>query len=688
VTLDKVPEELYSAIICNTGQVEEWKRLFAIQEIEGDLHTPKYTDPLSIEFLKANPFLVLDTAFFGLEFTEKLLAVFDNLDEAVDGLLVHSENFQALNFISNNYQNQVNAVYADPPYNTSASEIIYKNSYKHSSWLSLISDRLYLAKSLMTDKAISCVTIDDFEMQYLNMLLTEVFGEENRQATTVIRSKPQGRATAVGFSPNHEYGLFYSKTTDAVVGRIPRDEERSARYKERDEQGIYTWANFRKTGGDSLRENRPKSFYPVYVSTNGQLRIVEMKWDDVERVWHPSEPALSEEITVFPIDDDGTERVWTTGWDRAQQETEELLAREVGGRWQVYRKYRPNQEGALPGTWWDNSLYSASESGTKLLQKLFGTSGDFSYPKSLFAVIDCLRAANLSGNGTVLDFFAGSGTTGHATIVLNREDEGRRKYILIEMGDYFNTVLKPRIQKVIYSKDWKDGKPLSREGSSHLFKYIRLESYEDALNNLQLKSTDKQQSLLTHHDKLREDYMLSYMLDVESHGSASLLNTDAFKDPFGYQMKIARGNETKDTTIDLMETFNYLLGIKVLRISAPERRSAEFERDGEGRLKITGKPRSCNAGEGWLFREVEGATLGGEKVLIIWRILTGNAEEDNLMLENYFSKRNYSTLDFEFNRIYVNGDNNLENLKIGEEQWKVALIEEEFKRLMFDVEGV
>lgn len=251
-----------------------------------------------------------------------------------------------------------------------------------------------------------------------------------------------------------------------------------------------------------------------------------------------------------------------------------------------------------------------------------------------------------------------------------------------------DAVLKPRTQKVIYSRDWSNGKPISREGSNHLFKYIRLESYEDALNNLQLKSNDKQQSLLTHHDKLREDYMLSYMLDVESHGSASLLNTDAFKDPFGYQMKIARGNETKDTNIDLMETFNYLLGIKVLRISAQERRTAEFERDGEGRLKLKGKPRSCNAGEGWLFREVEGETLGGEKVLIIWRTLTSNAEEDNLMLENYFSKRNYSTLDFEFNRIYVNGDNNLENLKIGEEQWKVALIEEEFKRLMFDVEEV
>nr|WP_298433864.1 hypothetical protein [Geobacter sp.] len=256
------------------------------------------------------------------------------------------------------------------------------------------------------------------------------------------------------------------------------------------------------------------------------------------------------------------------------------------------------------------------------------------------------------------------------------------------MGEYFDTVLKPRIQKVIYSKDWNNGKPLSREGSSHLFKYIRLESYEDALNNLRLKRTPEQGSLLEQHDRLREQYILSYMLDVESAGSASLLNISAFADPFNYRMSIARGNETRETVVDLAETFNWLLGIKVLRISRKEHRTADFATDAEGRLEVKGRPRTCAAGEGWTFQEVEGETLGGDKVLVIWRTLTDNPEQDNVMLDAWFSKRNYSILDFEFSRIYVNGDNNLENLKIGEERWKVALIEEEFKRLMFDVEGV
>jgi adenine-specific DNA-methyltransferase len=251
--------------------------------------------------------------------------------------------------------------------------------------------------------------------------------------------------------------------------------------------------------------------------------------------------------------------------------------------------------------------------------------------------------------------------------------------------------------------------------------YIRLESYEDAINNLQLIRTPEQGSLLEQHDLLREQYMLSYMLDVESAGSASLLNISAFADPFGYRMNIARGNETKETVVDMVETFNWLLGIKVLRISQKEYRTADFARDGEGRLQIVkGRMRKANPIVGWVerphretqqsdagirdalpnlqniqnppvcwtFQEVEGKTLSGDKVLVIWRTLTDNPEQDNLMLDTWFGKRNYSTLDFEFARIYVNGDNNLENLKIGEERWKVALIEAEFKKLMFDVEGV
>ena len=224
------------------------------------------------------------------------------------------------------------------------------------------------------------------------------------------------------------------------------------------------------------------------------------------------------------------------------------------------------------------------------------------------------------------------------------------------MGNYFETVTKPRIQKVIYSKDWKDGKPVSREGSSHCFKYLRLESYEDALNNLTLRRTQEQQLALEANPEFKENYLLSYMLDVESKGS--LLNIQSFVHPFNYQLNIAAGTvgESQPTKIDLVETFNYLIGLRVQTLQS-----------------IRG------------FRVVTGLTPAGDRTLIIWRDLE---ENNNAALEEFFRKQDYNPRDMEFDLIYVNGDNNLENLRRPDETWKVRLIEEDFLRLMFDSEGL
>lgn len=253
----------------------------------------------------------------------------------------------------------------------------------------------------------------------------------------------------------------------------------------------------------------------------------------------------------------------------------------------------------------------------------------------------------------IIDYFAGSGTTAHAVINLNREDGGNRKYILVEMGEYFDTVLKPRIQKVVYSKDWKDGKPVSREGISHMFKYLRLEGYDDALDNLLARRTDSQQKTLEKMGRqTREDYMLSYFLDIETKASDSLLNIDRFSDPFSYTLKIRKDNELKDEKVDLVETFNYLIGLYVKQTEA-----------------IRG------------FKVVRGNLRTGEKTMVIWRNLKEKTNED---LDEFFKKQKYNTLDFEFDLIFVNGDNNLENLKVAEDKWKVRMIEEEFKKRMFE----
>lgn len=154
ITLDQMPEELYPEIAANEAQCEEWVRLFAIDEIKKDLARPGYEVPLTMEFLKANPFLVLDTAFFDERFKDRLLASMDDLDAHTDGFLVNAENFQVLTALRRRYAGDVKCIYIDPPYNTAASEIPYKNDYKHSSWLSLISNRVAACTPFMTEEAV------------------------------------------------------------------------------------------------------------------------------------------------------------------------------------------------------------------------------------------------------------------------------------------------------------------------------------------------------------------------------------------------------------------------------------------------------------------------------------------------------------------------------------------------------
>jgi adenine-specific DNA-methyltransferase len=268
------------------------------------------------------------------------------------------------------------------------------------------------------------------------------------------------------------------------------------------------------------------------------------------------------------------------------------------------------------------------------------------------------------------------------------------------MGDYFDTVLLPRLKKVTFTPEWKDGKPKrlatteGAERSPRIIKVVRLESYEDTLNNLDTRRTQQQQSLLDQPqakgaDGFKEQYLLRYMLDVETRGSQSLLNVKAFADPTAYKLKVKRpgSDESREVNVDLLETFNWLVGLIVQGIAVPQSFTADFERDAEGRLILKGRLRLDATGP-WWFRTVTGTTPDGRRTLVIWRKLTGDVEQDNLVLDTWFTRAGYSAKDSEFGLIYVNGDNNLENLKAADDTWKVRLIEEDFHRLMFDTEGL
>jgi adenine-specific DNA-methyltransferase len=651
VTLDRVPQELYPEIAANDAQRTEWVKLFAIDEIKAEkLGDVKYSNPLTLEFLKANPYLVLDTKFFSEEFKQKLLASFENIDEKMDGLLIHSENFQALGILEKGYKNKVDCVHIDPPYNTSTSGFLYKNNYQHSSWMTLMYDRLLLASKLLKDSGAFQCHIDENEYEALYYVFDLIALSD---AGTIVWDKKNPMLGRKGVATQHEYiiwrgwceGPLYLRNSNVqmVLSKVKDIIHKHNGVNEQSRKEFAQWMSScdMLTGGekayrlihDDGRVYRGVAMGAPEFRTNEKFHIPLIH------------PVTGKECPVPP-----------NGWSRAPETLHKLIeAGEI-----LFGQDETTQPQKIVFLTSDSKrqISSVIEDTSRGKQDMLGLGTEFPYchPVSLY---ETLLGAGMTDNGIGLDFFAGSGTSGHAIINLNREDGGSRKYILVEIGEYFDSVTTPRIQKVIYSRDWDEGKPTNRDtGISHMFKYIRLESYEDCLNNLIMSRTKQQNDLLSSNKDFRESYMLGYMLDTEANGSASLLNINAFEDPFNYKLNIATGSvgETKPVTVDMVETFNFLLGLRVKHIDT-----------------IRG------------YRVIEGYNPNDEKVLVIWRNTKEKGNED---LEKFFIKQKYNTLDMEYDLIYVNGDNNLENLKKDEDTWKVRLIEEEFGRLMFDVQDV
>ncbi len=719
ITLDRVPENLYHEVITNEAQREEWVKLFSIDEIKTDSNNPGYSQPLTTEFLKANDKLVLDTCFFDEGFKAKLLASIENFDEHCDGLLIHSENFQALNLLQERYREQVKCTYIDPPYNTDSSEILYKNSYKHSSWCSLIFDRVFLSKFLLTRDGVCQIAVDDTEFHRLESVLRQVLGDENHIANIAIMHNPKGRDQG-HIADSHEYTIVMARDkSSAKTYRFALNETLLfKKYPKIGTHGRYRELPLRRSGSGAQREDRKHMYFPfIYDPLNDLLSVVprneyesilvDGKFDDEYVVELRNRYTQNGLVFILPIREDGTHGRWRWGYESSKKGTQNgfLVVKDVTNSPTVYQ-IDVADETYLPKTLWFGKRYDASTKGTNLLKSII-PQNKFDHPKSIFAVKDMLIIGS-SDSDSILDYFAGSGTTGHAVINLNREDDGKRKYILVEMGDYFDTVLKPRISKVTYSKDWDGGKPTNLEsGLSHCFKYIRLESYEDTLNNLRFDDNPQRQEAVAANSILKEDYMLHYMLDVETRKSQSLLNIDAFANPTAYTLKVKMPGTDEYTTrsVDLIETFNYLIGLCVLHTFEPQTFQATFKRtldpevpdDQRTKLEVDDDGIQQNATGTWWFRKVVGWVPKDpnnpnngqrEKVLVIWRRLNGDIEKDNLMLDEWFLKYRASPQELDFDTIYVNGSNNLLNFKSDSENWKVHLIEEEFTKRMWSGEIV
>ncbi|NPV52167.1 MAG: site-specific DNA-methyltransferase [Firmicutes bacterium] len=606
IPIRHVPRDFWPEILQNEGQLEEWRRWLAL-EPEKDLFNP--TGEVNEAFLEAHPTLPVHTRHFDRSFVRCLLEAlpFNDLDEATDGLLVHGENYQALRLLLQRYQEQIKCIYIDPPYNTGNDEFIYKDRYQHSSWLAMMEERLEVAKDLLRKDGVLFSSIDFNEIDKLKILLTNVFGEGNFEGIITWRrrhNQPNDRTKMIGLVS--EYLLAFSidsiSLKRAGVGKL----DVTGKFSNPDNDPRGPWASKPWKVGSGQSGTR----YKIVTPTG---RVYEEEWMGDEETF---KKLLEEGRIIFPKKGNGLPR-------------------------KKYFKFEREEEGQCATNWWDHTQFGNNASATQMMHDLFDTKAIFDNPKPVELIRGCiLISGKYVDNVNVLDFFAGSGTTGHAIINLNREDGGRRRFILVEMADYFDTVLLPRIVKVMYTPEWKEGKP-KREATHEeakrtprLIKILRLESYEDALHNLAapsiLERSEKREKAVK--PLAGEDaYRLRYWIEIPLQEAETCLRTLDLCHPFHYSLEVLTDEGPVRKPVDVVETFNYLYGLRV-------RRYETWEHNGRAYRVVKARDRE-----------------GKRHILVIWRDMDSlNIEAERAFLEGKIAKM---AADGEiWDEILINGD--------------------------------
>lgn len=584
-------------------------------------------------FAESNPYLTVDTSLFPASFQTALLAALSNdhdLDEATDGLLIHSDNFQALNLLQARYRGQVRCIYIDPPYNTGDDGFVYKDNYKSSSWLSMMENRVLLARNLLAENSALFCQISDIENTNLNKLMVSVFGIENHRETISVVTSSKSGVNAINVKRGErlfkikEYLHFYSNHTSFRFNSFYTPDTYNKNYKWeifQNEQGLWTVTNLSDVKKESeLVDYALKNPTHIYSIEKNNSKAGEAMKAILEK------SKISQKVETFTDQFGVTKLIYQGGVCVSLAE-------------RVIQENGKNVFGVLGSDIWDDIGQAAKSEG--------GVS--FDNGKKPEKLLKRIIEMTSQKNDFVLDYFSGSGTTACVAQKL------RRKWIGIEQGEYFRNVLLTRVQKTLFGEQTGISKSINYTGGG-IVKVLKLESYEDTLNNLVLKDNGDLFNQL--NDGAKEDYLLRYMLADQSRDS--LLNTEVFKQPFNYQMDIATDSAgaTERMNIDLVETFNYLLG---LRVHAVKNR---IEKDG--------------------YLAVEGTLPDGETALVLWRDCEKVGYEG---LDALLGRLKINPQDSEYDTVYINGDHNIATVWENENgvsgRLKIRQIESEFMALMF-----
>ncbi len=426
-----VPIRCDSTVARKTGKLN---RIYIVKKIDGK--TAVCEDKVSSEITTIPLCDLVGVAQFGdpiFPSLEPIAKVENAPNDSLWHTIIEADNYHALQLLEYLYEGQVDCIYIDPPYNTGARDWKYNNdyvdsndAYRHSKWLSMMKKRLLIAKRLLKETGILIITIDDNELSHLDCILMSMFPEYDRFIVTIEHSRRGRRGK--NMAKSNEFGLFLvrhgldiicQETAIGLGGEV---------------------RNLRRTGSGSLRTQRHKKFYPIYIDTIKQcvveigeyLPLDQEPSYDVPNDVKKRFPGSSLSV-IWPFDEDGVQKNWHYAAPRAKDELKlgKLSVREQNYGWQVYYQLR-ERDSKKYKTVWTGSHLDASTHGTELLTKILNRGQAFDFPKSLYAVLQCLYASVKDNpNALIVDFFAGSGTTLHAVNLLNAEDNGKRRCILV-----------------------------------------------------------------------------------------------------------------------------------------------------------------------------------------------------------------------------------------------------------------
>ncbi len=632
LTLDRIPSEVYDEIteyILNDPakkQIKEWKDNLKI--VASKVNVNK-------EYLIENDKLIIDTQYLPDALKWKLIASINNLDEAINGVLINSENLQALSLLRQKYLNKIKCIYIDPPYNTGDNDFLYKDNYRHSSWISMMNDRFKEANKLLSNNGAIFTQINEKELNHLIKLQEKVFGDNFVQTVTVRTSTAAGFKTVnPGAVSVSEYITWFAKNrNDFEFKKVFVECEYQKDYNKyivNIEEHPTKWTSvpikdvvLKSLGFKTLRDAK-KKYGDAIAQAVISVSIAQFALENANRIFTTYAPHKPSGILKDLIEQSKVERD-TILYHPREDGLEPFIV--LNGRLFAFYKNKLKQiDGRnvptqLLSDFWDDLSWDSlsSEGGV--------TFKNGKKPEQLIRRI--LDIADVKPTEFVLDYFAGSATTAAAATKYGV------KWLTVEMGSYFDDLCLPRLKKVLFGEQTGISKIQGWKGGG-IFQYLKLEQYEDTLNNISFGDDVLQLGFLEN---------IKYQLTSGISGSDSLLNLDKFTKPFNYSMKIVQQNEVKEgTKVDLVTTFNFLLGIDVVRYKLDKYDELDY------RL-VFGKK-------------------GKQAYLIVWRNydeLTINltSERDWLIAQEWFDSHAI---------LYCNGDN----------AFGANPIEPEFSRLMTD----